>query len=493
MSIIENILRLTRSPAFPTIVLGVAAATVGAVVYTLPSKASTNKGRKPPHVFSFVPYLGSAIEMGSGITEFIRKYAKKFQSPIFTATIMGDKCVFLADSEITTIVYAPSFQKNFDDLSLQKQFVANVLTASNDEVKMGFDPNLLNQANSQFHHYISKGEELNRTLAKAQELFLQVMPEICDTALEWKTIPFAETVASAVFKGTMPPFISHDLVSDEAFQRFKLFDSGIIMMFNQAPAFLTKAASEARAALLEQFQSAKFWESASPMMQARRDHLPFSVEAFSKYNLGIFWASVGNTAPAIFWMMVCLLANPEACKDCLEQVQMVDDKKQGKTFSLDDLDEMTLLESAFSEAVRLYSGAFTSRIAKKDFVLQTKEGNFQIEAGSKIMSWWALLHSDPAVFDNPEKFKFDRFVDNKVFTFQSGKRVNLPMGFGGGTHLCPGRKFANYEARMLAAMMMLRFDMKLLDPIPPVNKAVQGIGISQPDSDPRVSIRLRQK
>lgn len=488
----ESILRLRGDPSFPLIATAVGATVVGALVFTVSSVASTKKGKKkPPHVFSFVPYLGSAIEMGDDITEFIRKYAKKFQSPVFTATIMGDKCVFLADPELSTIVYAPSFQQSIDDFSLQKQFTENVLTYSEESLKTYYDRTLQKKMNSQFHHYISKPEELNKTLATAQDCFIKVvMPEICETTTEWKTVPFAETLIRAVFKGTMAPFISHDLATDEAFQNFKIFDSGIIMLFNQAPAFLTKAASTARGYLLEKCLSAKFWESASPLMKARRE-LPLSEDTLAKGNVGILWATVGNTAPAIFWMMVCLLAHPEAYKACLDQVQEVDDKKKGTTFSMDDLDKMTLLESAFLEAIRLYSGAFTSRVVKHDFVLKTGNGEFQLEAGSKIMAWWGLLHYDPTIFDSPEQFQFDRFVDKKTFTFQSGKHVNFPVAFGGGAHLCPGRKFASYEARLLCAMMMLRFEMKLVDPIPSVNKALQGIGVSQPDLDPKVTIRLR--
>jgi hypothetical protein len=79
-----------------TVVASVAAAVVVHQVASRPKKLPTDASR-PPHLWSWIPYLGSAIEMGKGITSFIRSRASQLKSPIFTATIMGDKCVFLAD------------------------------------------------------------------------------------------------------------------------------------------------------------------------------------------------------------------------------------------------------------------------------------------------------------------------------------------------------------------------------------------------------------
>ena len=102
----ENILRLEGDTSFPFIATAVGAATFGALVYAVSSTASTTKKgkKKPPHVFSFVPYLGSAIEMGDDITAFIQKYAKKYQYLTFSLSCLvsttrpqrlrkGDYCI----------------------------------------------------------------------------------------------------------------------------------------------------------------------------------------------------------------------------------------------------------------------------------------------------------------------------------------------------------------------------------------------------------------
>ena len=122
---------------------------------------------------------------------------------------------------------------------------------------------------------------------------------------------------------------------------------------------------------------------------------------------------------------------------------------------------------------------------------------FQIEKGSRLVAFWDLLHSDPAIFENPEEFQYDRFVNMKdsVYTYKSGKKLphSPVMSFGGGSHLCPGRKFIAYEVRLFMAMLMLNFDIRLMSPSsyvrPKIDQAQQGLGIAKPDSDPKVQIR----
>jgi len=79
----------------------------------------------PRHLASYVPFLGSAIEMGKGIRRFIDKYSTKFGEPLFTATIAGKHSLFIGDSDHLTLIYTHS--KAVDGFALQKQFTRNVL------------------------------------------------------------------------------------------------------------------------------------------------------------------------------------------------------------------------------------------------------------------------------------------------------------------------------------------------------------------------------
>lgn len=163
---------------------------------------------------------------------------------------------------------------------------------------------------------------------------------------------------------------------------------------------------------------------------------------------------------------------------------------------MDDLDEFTLLDSVFWETLRLYQGNFTARVVTGDCVLDAGNQMYLLEKGAKIMSFWGVLHYDPDVFPDPYKFQYDRFVGKPEFKCQSGSKVNYfpVVAFGGGEHLCPGRKFISYEARLYLALLMLHFDMRLAkgDSIPDIDLTNQGVGVSHPEREIMVEIRKRR-
>lgn len=248
--------------------------------------------------------------------------------------------------------------------------------------------------------------------------------------------------------------------------------------------------------------------------------------------MGLVWAGSSQSSPAIFWTLLLLLEHPDAWNACLQQVQAIS-TSPSHVFTLDELDQLTYLQSAFFEALRLYTGAGTTRVVKEDFVVEapgpttnptvatastpfTGTRKYLFEKGSKVMSFWDLLHSDPNVFESPGQFRFDRFVsmvdrdkleqkghrtgpsvnaDNQ-FTYKSGKPLTHSpvMSFGGAAHLCPGRKFVNYECRLYIALIMLNLELRLVEgeSRPGVDLAMQGIGVSFPDGDIQVQVRPRQ-
>ena len=510
---------LQSSPTFVTTLL--VFATGGLFLWSRHARrraASLPKGVCfPPHVRSWLPYVGSAIEMGSGITEFIRKHANRFQSPVFSATIMGEKYVFLADPELLTTVFKPSVKKYLDDLSLQKQFVARALGAPSIVGDELYEPKINKMAHAQYNKFLFQGRELEASMSRVQTYFReQTVPTLlkgknCNGGdNEWTNQPLFEFCVHAIFKASSHALLSPSLANDETVQNYWNFDKGILHLFNGLPEFVTKSAATARDELRKSLRGVD--DDPSPLMKERKETLGMSQGALDTGNLGLLYAASANSAPAVFWCFCMLLEHPEAWKACKEQVWKVSNNGDPDfVFSLQDLDNLTNLESAFWETLRLYSGNFTSRLVVQDFVLESPHNTkkkFRIEKGTKLMAWWDLLHSDPHVFDQPELFRFDRFVDKKdtKYTYRSGSSLKHSpiMSFGGGSHLCPGRKFISYEIRLFLAMLMLNFDFRLLSTPdgdeqqqtyvrPKIDLEHQGIGIAQPDKDHNVQIRPRRK
>jgi cholesterol 7alpha-monooxygenase len=67
------------------------------------------------------------------------------------------------------------------------------------------------------------------------------------------------------------------------------------------------------------------------------------------------------------------------------------------------------------------------------------------------------------------------------------------LPFGSGVTLCPGRKFARNEVKLLLIYLLSKFDFELLDnsQVPVVDGARAGLGIFPPLND--IDVRVTKK
>lgn len=448
----------------------------------------------PPHAASWIPYVGAALRLGQrGLLDFVRSTARELGHrrhhhnknhaaahdesvvvsppppttsgvPVFTATVLGEKCLFFADPADLMTVFRGKYQKYLDALSLQKHFVKDVLGADKVALEETFQPDVLKIGIQQYHHYLFKGPELERSMGAVLRFFMDWLPSVADDS--WKTYGLYEFVSTAIFKASTGPLMSYAVAeSDDALTNFFKFDKGTIPLFNGVPAFLMSSAIRGRDELLKLVRSEDYWDRASPLMMERKKNVPCSENSLDRANLGLLWASSGNSIPAVFWLVLRLLEDPPAWRACLSQVNEVIAKRNKKGssdngtsepsngFTLQELDELTLLESAFSESLRMYQGNVTARKVVKAFSFETASGQtYWIPEGTKLMAVWSVLHSDPHVHKQPEEFRYDRFVDKKKqYTCANGQVLTHDpiIPFGGGSHLCPG--YVNRRFNGLAA------------------------------------------
>jgi len=89
---------------------------------------------------------------------------------------------------------------------------------------------------------------------------------------------------------------------------------------------------------------------------------------------------------------------------------------------------------AFVEEMLRYEGSVksASRICSRTTVL----GGMEIKAGTNVTIAHLAANRDPRRFDNPAEFDMDR------------KRAKEHLGFGRGTHTCPGAQLARAEVRI---------------------------------------------
>ena len=105
------------------------------------------------------------------------------------------------------------------------------------------------------------------------------------------------------------------------------------------------------------------------------------------------------------------------------------------------LDDPSMVESATEEVLRWSTPVLHMRRTTTEPV---ELGGTQLDAGEKVVMWYASANRDDAVFDDPFSFDVGR-ADNPHFSFG-----------GGGPHLCLGAFLARLEIQILLEEMAKR-------------------------------------
>ncbi|CAJ1931147.1 unnamed protein product [Cylindrotheca closterium] len=484
-------------------------AATAVTIYTVSSVLAFQKRRKlpdgvrlPPHLTSYVPYIGVGLQFVSRlIVDFIYDTAKKLDAPVFTATVNGTTCVFIEDPDLVFTPFKDSIQE-IDSSSLRRQ--ALVTLCGIDPVtaeEITNDEEVQKVVFADFHKL--KADQLYKNMEAVQRVIggrLEAMG-LSETDGEWKSVRMFEFVREFIFFASVGPVISNGLMTqDQIIETYAKFEEGVPSLYAEAPSFITKENTDARERLVQMLMTPKVDEGLSEFMKARKPiygHIP---EVLARMNVGLIVATVSNSVPAVFWVLCQLLKTPKAFEACAKEVKHVADKKANKEdpFTLEELDKMPLLESCFKECLRMYQSAFIVRSVTGDFVLNPKESSgpkYLIEKGTRIMAYSATAHMHPSIFENPETFQYDRFLDPTKKALNGKRLLSYFRPFGGGMHLCPGRKFISYESRVFLAMLLLKLDMKLEDPsepIPTIALHHQGFSVAHPNQDPKLLVKVKE-
>jgi cytochrome P450 len=181
----------------------------------------------------------------------------------------------------------------------------------------------------------------------------------------------------------------------------------------------------------------------------------------------LFLAGHDTTALTLTWGLY-LLARHTAAAAALEQE--LDEVLQGRPPTAADVARLRYTDGVVHEVMRLYPSAY---VIGREAVAPCELGGYTVPAGGTVlMSQWAV-HRDPRWFDEPERFRPERWAD--------GLERRLPRGayfpFGGGPRVCIGNHFAMLEAVLVLAAVARNWRFS----IPP----------GEPEVKPRPLITLR--
>uniref|UniRef100_A0A8D1H0T4 25/26-hydroxycholesterol 7alpha-hydroxylase n=1 Tax=Sus scrofa TaxID=9823 RepID=A0A8D1H0T4_PIG len=460
---------------------------------------------EPPLVKSWLPFIGEALKLQRDPIGFMTTLQKQY-GDIFTVLLGGKYITFILDPfQYQSVIKNQKLSfRGFSNKVLLRVFSIKKLVeddAMNDELHTCYQ--------------LLQGRHLDMLMENTMQSLKQVFePQLLKTT-SWHTESLFTFCNSVIFEMTLTTVYGSILLGHrktfitELKDDFFKFDGKFTQLASGMPIELLGNIKSIRLKLIKLLTTenlAKF-QGWSEVVQRRQDilekyYLPQDIE-IGAHHLGLLWASVANTAPTMSWTMYYLLRNPEAMavlRDEIDHLLQSTGQKKGPGFSIhltrEQLDSLVYLESTILESLRLSSFSSTFRFVQEDLTLHLEAQDCCLRKGDFVGVFPPILHYDPEIFEAPEEFRFDRFVENgkkKTTFFKRGKKLKyylMPFGFG--ISKCPGRFLAVVEIKQLLVILLTYFDLEIIDDKPvKLNFSRSLFGIQHPDSD--VSFRYKVK
>jgi cytochrome P450 len=193
----------------------------------------------------------------------------------------------------------------------------------------------------------------------------------------------------------------------------------------------------------------------SLLMQARDDETQgqMTEKQLRDEVLTLLIAGHETTANVLSWIFYLLSEAPAVDARLHDEARSVLGAREG--FAAGDVDRLKYAQHVILEGLRLYPpGWFVGREAQADVRL----GGYTVPKGSIVMLSQYVMHRDARFFDEPERFKPERW--------DGGLLERLPRGayfpFSAGERHCIGEGFAWQEALLVLATLVERWKFELV-------------------------------
>jgi len=178
----------------------------------------------------------------------------------------------------------------------------------------------------------------------------------------------------------------------------------------------------------------------SMMLQARHeDGSPMSDAEIRDELLTLLVAGHETTATALSWAMERLTRHPEKLERLRAEVEA---------------GEEDYLTATVQETLRLRPVIV---VVVRKLTEAVELGGYELPAGARVVPCIHLIHRDPQIYPEPERFLPERFLDNPPGTY-----TWIP--FGGGVRRCLGAAFAQFEMAVVLRELVRRYEITPANP-----------------------------
>ena len=164
--------------------------------------------------------------------------------------------------------------------------------------------------------------------------------------------------------------------------------------------------------------------------------------------LSILSAGHETTAIAMAWTLYWLHRHPEKLNRLLEDIS-----EQAPTGDPEALTQIPYLDAVVNESLRIHP--VLPDLARK-LCQDTELMGCKLKAGTAVGAVAFLTHRDPEIYEDPDEWIPERFLDHKFSPFEF-------YPFGGGNRRCIGAAFASFEAKVVLGTLLSAYHFELLD------------------------------
>ncbi|KAF8587451.1 cytochrome P450 [Ramaria rubella] len=454
-------------------------------VYTAFNRLHGSRLPRAPRVKYFLPWIGSAIQMGKNPDAFLKRASLDLR-PIFRIQAAGKEMAWVTSPELISAIYRDP--KSFEYLPVRLDIIERAFGLPRDLMHTRFFVDDLLQIH---HEELSpkKISDLIESYAKNAHTYLSQALEkfdgTCAELMSFILLP-AYLAAAATFFGTA-------FEAEKSYKGFKAFDDQFhLIVVAGLPKLMFRGAFRAWEEvidLLEQYLKTPHEDSSTLMlrMESSAKGAGWSdrniATAFGSEVLGL----QSNSIYAAYWVIALMLQQPEGLAVLIAEVDQA--RVDWKTQHPDHLSyenqhqwvlDVTLphLISAIQEALRFASSSFSQRRVSKP----TDFGGFHFEPGELIVC--------------ATQFDSKRYMSGQNKFRKNGKIVpNHFLPFGGGISMCEGRHFVMGELKIFLALMMTCVTIELnpnSNARPKFITERMGAGIMHPSGDLSIKISKRK-
>ncbi|KAF2172711.1 hypothetical protein M409DRAFT_62435 [Zasmidium cellare ATCC 36951] len=500
-------------------------------------KDSPHGGQKivsPPQIPYTIPWLGNSLD-------FLRPSPGAFWSELFSyhpretgvcTLLMGGRKshIVFSPTTVQAIFKARTPSRDIFDFDLYIQ----VFKMTHDQAQNAYNGKHSEEVmNSKYMIKFERVNELTEHFTKSLE---DVLSKDSKEIVEKGEIGLYEWLRDRMFTASCYALMGEKLkeMYPNFCEDFYGFDGEFLKFFFRFPEFLIKDAYQRRDRIFDNLEkwSAEMhrlsggtpvdpegpaWEPFFGSRLNRARHLDYKARGLNSrssaaLDLGITFAISSNAIPATGWMLFHLLnpKNPSLLERALKEINAA--TKEDGNLDIATLVSQPLLQSLWTETLRLYADVLVTRNLPEDITLPLDESgkhHVLFRAGDNVFAPSFLGHRDDNVWSTEDApydvFHADRFLVKDPKTGQEAFSMSRTTGkffpFGGGKTICPGRIFAKQEAIGALAMVLLKFDFdvkgyididkKPTKDFPGMPKAFPGSGALSPGGDMKVKISRR--